>query len=266
MAGLSTGTGAANPTAPKLYTVELGQSRCIAILRELLQQHADNIREDEVTGCVLYQGRTTGDGHWQIQRRPRYATRESRRSNAHENRHRAYYVHRIAYVALHGQDIGLTGSHLCGNGNCFNPYHIRDESQLDNNSRQRCLGFVVCPHHRLVLHKLCSHDPPCIKPPVEASQCCLREATFLEHDSQETPPPIIGLPLVQRVGDFLATQHNLPESQFAATSEESAQDQLMSDASDSQDLPPSSSQGQEVAIRSAELPSSSQGPEYGGEE
>lgn len=263
MAGRST----VNPaTEAKLYTIELGQTRCIAILRELMEKEGSKIRRDTVTGCVLYEGRRTKDGHWQIQRRPRYITRDSQRSEANKNQHKAYYVHRIAYVALYGQDIDMTGSHLCGNANCFNPYHILDESQHDNNNRQRCLGFIICPTHRLVLHKLCPHTPPCIKHPVHATQCCLAATSSLleSFDNKDTPPSVIGLPAIRNIEDFLDTQHNLPESQFTHTSEESAQDMMMSDADDegSQNLPELEDFECDVGFSDAELPSSSQGPDY----
>lgn len=35
-------------------------------------------------------------------------------------------------------------SHLCGNGNCLNHYHLHPESRLENRSRDRC--FVNCQH------------------------------------------------------------------------------------------------------------------------
>jgi hypothetical protein len=273
MAGRSTGTSAT--TEAKLYSVELGQHRCIAILRECLArkdgQGQTLIQFDFATGCTLFTGKTTGDGHWQIQRQPRYILRESRRTSASgSNKHRAYYVHRIAYVALHGQDIAQTGSHLCGNANCFNPYHIRDESQHDNNSRQRCLGFVICPEHNHVLAKLCQHDPPCIKPPVQATQCCLTASRGVtipdsQESSPEPPTPIISLPPIQRIQDFLDAQPNIPESQFVNTSEESA-DELMessSSSSNSDGLLPDAPSQVESTIVDAEFASSSQGPSYG---
>lgn len=282
MGGRSAGTG----TAPKLYTVELGHHRCISILRECVgakdKEGNPLVELDEELGCALFKGKTTGDGHWQIQRRPRYLTRESNRAQGNTNTHRHYYVHRIAYVALHGVDVALTGSHLCGRANCFNPYHIWDESQHLNNDRQRCLGFVVCPHHNHVLVKLCSHNPPCLKHPVQATQCCLTASRGLTiADSQEdeavsessSPVPVITLPPVRRIQDFLRVQPNLPEhdledSQFVSTSQESARDLIESGGDDSQELPAQPvSQGSSLAsqnIMDVDFPSSSQGAEFPG--
>lgn len=233
---------------------------------------------DQDLGCALFKGPTTKDGHWQIQRRPRYLTRQASRAQGSSNAHRAYYVHRIAYVALHGRDIALTGSHLCGRANCFNPYHIYDESQHLNNDRQRCLGFVVCPHHNHVLVKLCVHSPACIKPPVKAVQCCLEASRGLAiADSQEDspvelPPPVIALPAVQRIQDFLQAQPNLPEdniqdSPFVGTSQESATDLLESGSSNIESQEAQESQGsglESQTIMDLDFPSSSQGPEYAG--
>jgi hypothetical protein len=266
-------------TASKLYTVELGQHRCIQILRECLNQTDKEgntlIEHDEKLGCCLYKGKTTSDGHWQIQRRPRYLTRESRRASGSSNAHRAYYVHRIAYVALHGRDLAATGSHLCGKANCFNPYHICDESQFKNNDRQRCLGYVICPHHNHVLVKLCTHQPTCIKLPIKAQQCCLKASQELViADSQESSsaapavPVIITVPPVQRIQDFLGTQPNLPEqnledSQFVDTSQELATDLL--ESGESQSSLPVRSQSSGSAsqnIMDLDLPSSSQGPDF----
>lgn len=252
---------AGSSTAPKLYTVELGQHRCISILRECMEAVDKDgnvlVEFDEELGCALYKGKTTGDGYWQIQRRPRYLTRESKRAEGSGNAHRHYYVHRIAFVALHGLDIALTGSHLCGRANCFNPYHIWDESQQLNNDRQRCLGFVVCPQHNHVLAKLCTHNPACIKPPVKAIQCCL---TAIKSPSTA---PIVTLPPVQRTQDFLRVQPNLEESQCVGTSQESATDLIESDGQH----PPTQSESQESGsgsqtILDIEYPSSSQGPDY----
>lgn len=281
MAERSAGTS----TASKLYTVELGQHRCISILRECMGQKDKDgnslIEDDAELGCCLYKGKTTSDGHWQIQRRPRYLTRESKRAEGSSNAHRAYYVHRIAYVALHGRDIEATGSHLCGRANCFNPYHIVDESQFKNNDRQRCLGFVICPQHNHVLVKLCTHNPPCIKSPIKAMQCCLTATQEIRvvPDSQEStlssspaPVPVITLPPVRRIQDFLQTQPNLPEddledSQFVGTSQESATDLITS--GESQNLPAqgesqSSGAASSQDIMQLDLPSSSQGPDFTG--
>ncbi|KAI0096860.1 hypothetical protein GGR51DRAFT_542350 [Nemania sp. FL0031] len=214
-------TSSSSKAAPKRYTIELGQHQCIAILKECYNNKS--VRVVSATGCALYEGKLTRDGHWQIQRKPRYFTRASNRSSESKNAHKAYYVHRIAYVALHGSDITMTGSHLCGNANCFNPYHIYDESQMDNNSRQRCLGFIICPHHRLVLHQLCQHAPVCIKEPIFASQCCLSATQKHLMPSGENNKRIIGLPLVQRIEDFLFAQHDLSESEFTSFSEKSCQ-------------------------------------------
>jgi hypothetical protein len=266
-------------TASKLYTVELGQHRCIQILRECLSQKDKDgnslIENDGELGCCTYNGKTTSDGHWQIQRRPRYLTRESMRASG-SNTHRAYYVHRIAYVALHGRDIAQTGSHLCGKANCFNPYHICDESQFKNNDRQRCLGYVICPHHNHVLVKLCTHEPPCIKTPIKADQCCLKASQELviadsqesESSSQSLPAPVITMPPVRRIRDFLGTQPNLPEqnledSPFVNTSEESATDLI--ESGESQDPPPppqTASSSQSQNLMELDLPSSSLGPDY----
>lgn len=271
-------SGAGSSTASKLYTVELGQHRCIQILRECLEARDKDgnslIEFDDELGCTLYKGRTTSDGHWQIQRRPRYFTRQSRRAEGSSNTHRHYYVHRIAFVALHGLDIALTGSHLCGRANCFNPYHICDESQMLNNDRQRCLGFVICPQHNYVLAKLCVHSPACIKPPVKAIQCCLEASRGLViADSQEDSPlssaslaPVVTLPLVQRIQDFLRVQPNLPEdrledSQFVGTSQMSAADLIESDDAN-QGQGDSEGSGQSETIMHLEFPSSSQGPEF----
>lgn len=123
--------------AAKLYTVEVGQHRGIEEIKSLVKtrdKHGEPIvAHDEETGYALFLGKTTSNGHWQKQRKARYTTRPSDRGNA--NVHRAFYVHRKPYVALHGVDVTQTGSHLCGRAHCFNPYHIIDESQHDNNSR-----------------------------------------------------------------------------------------------------------------------------------
>lgn len=200
-------------SAPKLYTVELGRHRCIAILRA--NSCRGDVQEDSATGCLLYMGKTTQDGHWQISRQPRYITRPSRRSEDHKNRYRSYYMHRIAYVALHGTDLTMTGSHLCGHANCFNPYHIVDESQQKNNDRQRCLGFIICPHHNTILHQLCQHKPAYVKPLVIASHCCLLDS------GQQTA---ISLPLIQRVHDFLKIRETIADSDFINTDTESAEE------------------------------------------
>lgn len=285
MAGRGTATG----TASKLYTVELGRHRCIEILKECLgrtdKEGNSLIQHDPELGCALYLGRVSSDGHWQIQRAARYITRESTRA-AGSGAHRAYYVHRIAYVALHGQDILQTGSHLCGNANCFNPYHIKDESQNDNNDRQRCLGFVVCEQHGHVLHRLCQHNPPCIKRPVKAVSCCVSLSQRVIADSQaesqeslgDKPPvavPILTMPLVQPVSDFLNSlqAQPIPDSEQFATSVETAEDQIMSDSQDtnqdagqSQALPGYADEGDEWEdvpfVHGDDLPSTSQGPDY----
>jgi hypothetical protein len=116
----------------------------MGIIREL-QDAKDRLGQpllnrDSETDCVLYSGKLTKDGHWQIQRRPRYFTPPSARTG--QNHHRAYYVHRIAYVEFHGNDVVDTASHLCGNGNCINPLHIYDESIAMNVARINCLGYV----------------------------------------------------------------------------------------------------------------------------
>lgn len=69
-------------------------------------------------------------------------------------------------MALHSQDITLIGSHLCSRANSFNPYYIYDESQNDNNNRQRCLGYIACGNYNHMLAKLCQHNLPYIKPPI----------------------------------------------------------------------------------------------------
>lgn len=162
-------------TDPKQYSIELGQERCRNILRDLLYQHEDStppkIVRDAVLGCVLYLGKLTNDGHWQIQRSPRYLTRPSGRTG--DNHHRAYYVHRIAYVALHDSDPILTASHLCGHGNCINPFHLVDESIGSNVARINCLGYVDCLQHNHRIATLCQHTPRCIKNPIPADSCCL---------------------------------------------------------------------------------------------
>lgn len=246
----------------KLYTIELGQHRCITLLRELSQHPL--VQHRAGTGCSIFTGRLTGDGYWQIQRIPTYYTRESRRSGT--NNHRAYYVHRIAFVALHGRDIQQTGSHLCGNSNCFNPYHIVDEPQAVNNSRQGCLGFIVCDSHLIVLHRLCQHDPPCIKPIARALQCCLDIVDVIP-DSQKTPPPITGLPVIQHMQQFLDSQHTLPDSQFRHTSAESAQDSDHASQASIEEEPSQASVGavgMEEVLAPGNLPSSSSGPDYAG--
>jgi hypothetical protein len=199
------------PTEPKRYAIELGQHECHKILKQLRntldKDRQPIIKQDPDTACELYQGKLTHDGHWQIQRAPRIQTRASQRSSS--NQHRAYYVHRIAYVALHGVDVEHTASHLCGHGNCVNPFHIHDEPIDLNVARINCLGYVDCQEHNHRLATLCQHQPPCIKRPIFADSCCLSLSlqqpalpSYESQDSQAAQPTTFD--------DFLA--QDLPPS------------------------------------------------------
>lgn len=181
-------------SAPKSYLIELGgQRQCYQIWKECFdRRNRAGQREvvSDVLGCLLFEGRVTQEGYWQIQRPAAYLTRASNRASAHQNRHRAYYVHRLGYSALYGLDIQQSGSHLCGRANCINPFHLVDESQRLNDARINCLGAIYCPRHNHLIHTLCSHSPPCIKEPLLAENCCLSNLEL-------STPPISSLPSSQ---------------------------------------------------------------------
>ncbi|KAI1258364.1 hypothetical protein F5Y18DRAFT_413862 [Xylariaceae sp. FL1019] len=249
-------TTTSTATAPKLYIAELGQNRCIQILRECFTNR--HVVQDPITGCCLYRGKLTSDGHWQIQRRPKQQTRPSNRATD-GNRHRAYYVHRIAYAALWGKDILETGSHLCGNANCFNPYHIWDESQLLNNDRQRCVPYICCPRSGVIILILCTHSPVCIKKPTPATHCCSA------HGQQDHPAGAILPPAVQTIQDFFDTEQDVPDTDVGATESEAEDTDISMGGSTTEEAATDSgpgSQQQTVAIRDALLPDSSFGAPY----
>lgn len=182
-------------TAAKSYIAERGQTACIKDTKMWIRQANDpddsSLRRDPELGCVLYMGKTSADGHWQVQRKPRIQTRDGS-ARAGANQHRAYYTHRIAYVALHGEDPVNPVSHLCGRGNCINSFHLHDELISLNVARINCLGSVVCPLHHHLLATLCPHNPPCIKKPVLAERCCL--ASLEEQSILESAPPSSSAP------------------------------------------------------------------------
>lgn len=195
--------------APRSIMEDLGQVRCQAILRDKIEQNKHQIRTDEQTGCELWLGKLAAGGYWQIQYIPATSDVDLR---SRDRPHHAYFVHRIAYVALHGKDLQQTGSHVCGNANCANPYHIVDETQADNNSRQRCRSYLICRHHGDVLYKFCQHDPVCIKPPEYTDQCCRRNRSKKRH--KQPPPPAIDLPPVRTMADFLGSIPVVPREDF----------------------------------------------------
>lgn len=66
-------------TASKLYTVELGQHRCIEILRELLKKTDERgkalVQHDPKLGCALYVGKVSLDGSMERVRSAEYGDR-----------------------------------------------------------------------------------------------------------------------------------------------------------------------------------------------
>jgi hypothetical protein len=66
-----------------------------------------------------------------------------------------------------GSTAALEVSHLCHNPRCIVPEHIVIESQLINNARKGCPGWIQCSdvcgrcHGRKVIW-VCAHEPPCV--------------------------------------------------------------------------------------------------------
>lgn len=87
------------------------------------------------------------------------------------------FRHHLAVVASGaGQDLvhtvkgtgGFEVSHLCNNGRCFNPAHVRVETQAQNEARKQCVAnTVIVLQDGTVLHP-CTHaqggNPRCILP------------------------------------------------------------------------------------------------------
>ena len=72
------------------------------------------------SGCWLWTGSRTRDGYGLI------TTREG-------GKQRRSYVHRIAYVKVHGFiPDGLEIDHLCRVRNCFNPSHLEAVTHAEN--------------------------------------------------------------------------------------------------------------------------------------
>lgn len=78
------------------------------------------------------------------------------------------FAHRLVFEA-YNPDVelssnGLEVSHLCGNGLCCNPTHLRGESRQTNIDRRSCIGYVVYPleYHQARYLQVCAHQPPCM--------------------------------------------------------------------------------------------------------
>lgn len=70
--------------------------------------------------CALWRGWSNGKGHGIVRVKGR------RR-----------YLHRYSYACFHGIEIDQLDimDHLCRNRPCFNPYHLEDETYLENYRR-----------------------------------------------------------------------------------------------------------------------------------
>jgi hypothetical protein len=66
---------------------------------------------------------------------------------------------------------GFHASHLCHNQRCMRPTHIRVESELLNQKRKGCLGFLMCTRCSKKWHTCTHHDTfKCIN--VTMFTCC----------------------------------------------------------------------------------------------
>lgn len=156
-----------------------GTQRCQQFIQDELNDPSTH-RIDPVRGCYISRRTLTNEG---------YARRSFKTNQAIADQaagipivgtgFKTVYLHRIAYVAGHGQNIpqGMQSSHLCDQPSCFNPAHVTAESGVDNRDRRFCRGDLRCPWHQYrVVMDLCGHTPACIKePPTRADfHCCLQ--------------------------------------------------------------------------------------------
>jgi len=82
----------------------------------------ERLREktERVGDCLLWTGKIAPNGY-------------SKAIRQEGGKRRSYYVHRIAYVAAHGEpDARLTIDHLCKNRSCVEPSHLEAVTWKEN--------------------------------------------------------------------------------------------------------------------------------------
>ncbi|KAK9242183.1 zinc-binding loop region of homing endonuclease-domain-containing protein, partial [Lipomyces tetrasporus] len=134
----------------------MATARAVRILNQLTQEKANQI----ITSRHI---RTTDLGCWEGNSRPDYKgyvyVMLSVCGEAQTAR-----VHQVALVAYNRRDeleatLGQSNydiSHLCHNGNCFNPEHLIVESSTNNLRRRICNGQKVLVHSEFSYHP-CPH-------------------------------------------------------------------------------------------------------------
>lgn len=130
-------------------------------------KRSSNTTMTNETGCWLFGGSRNTDGYGQVFAKNSDLQLTGRSSQT------AFLLHRLSFLAANGRDCAGHCSHRCDIRLCFNPGHLVDEDAQANNSRKGCPGPVICPDHGHVVVDLCSHRPPCIRPPNPNVFCCL---------------------------------------------------------------------------------------------
>lgn len=71
-------------------------------------------------------------------------------------------LHKLALISRTGPPHvdSMTASHRCHNSKCFNPKHLCWESNVANNARKGCCGFIRVRGSQWF--KVCEHVPSCL--------------------------------------------------------------------------------------------------------
>jgi hypothetical protein len=176
---------------PPRQAIDLLNDFGVIRLRQFVQerlQKDDKWSRDPVNGCFLATG-ANSEGYVALKKYTNQHIVD--RANGIERGYTSIALHRVAYVAFHGQNPppGTEVSHLCDRRHCFwARHHLVAESGSVNRDRRFCRGVLRCPRHDRVIADGCSHIPKCIKPGWSSSEfdcCCGHDAPCLASESSQ---------------------------------------------------------------------------------
>lgn len=152
---------------------DLGRDRCIDIVKKVLVQIGAD-PENPPCGCwrATKSLKPSGYAQWKDHTNAQLAAAKAEMSRGRppglHNTEKNFLLHRVAFFAANGHvPLGAKRavSHICNVRSCFNPAHLRDESQVLNIARKECPSVAIrCVDHvdSIILVVECDgHFPRC---------------------------------------------------------------------------------------------------------